>query len=111
MVHRLEQVSIHFFCTLDMATSDAWNVSACGETILPGLTWEEMEPSQAKNGKDREWTRPRDIPLDIARLIFEKAMEDTPAPVHLALVSRQVQHWCVILSILPVHDESTDTNL
>jgi hypothetical protein len=33
------------------------------------------------------------MPVDVARLIFEKAMEDSPMPVHLALVSRQVQQW------------------
>ncbi|KAF9447728.1 hypothetical protein P691DRAFT_801918 [Macrolepiota fuliginosa MF-IS2] len=34
-----------------------------------------------------------DLPVDIVRLIFEKAMEATPMPVHFALVSRRVQHW------------------
>ncbi|KAJ3569682.1 hypothetical protein NP233_g4889 [Leucocoprinus birnbaumii] len=35
------------------------------------------------------------LPLDIARLVFEKTMEDSPMPIHLSLVSRQVQHWYV----------------
>lgn len=33
------------------------------------------------------------IPVEILRIIFEKAMEDEPLPVHLALVSWQVKGW------------------
>ncbi|KAF5362281.1 hypothetical protein D9756_002386 [Leucocoprinus leucothites] len=65
-------------------------MSDAGDIFLTESTWEmESQPVNTTN----EWTRSRSIPLDIARLIFEKVMEDTPIPVHLALVSRQVQHW------------------
>ncbi|KAF9447729.1 hypothetical protein P691DRAFT_95278 [Macrolepiota fuliginosa MF-IS2] len=33
------------------------------------------------------------LPLDIVRLVFERAMEDRPRPLHLLRVSRQVCHW------------------
>lgn len=40
------------------------------------------------------------IPVEIVRVIFEKAMEETPTPVHLSFVSKQVQQWCVTDSLL-----------
>lgn len=66
------------------------------------LTEEEL--AKGEDVEQEEKTFP-DIPLDIARLVFEKAMEDSPIPVHLALVSRQVQQWYVLTipNCLPPH--------
>ncbi|EKM81746.1 hypothetical protein AGABI1DRAFT_105227 [Agaricus bisporus var. burnettii JB137-S8] len=33
------------------------------------------------------------LPLDIVRIVFEKAMEDEPPPLHLLRVSHQVRSW------------------
>lgn len=34
-----------------------------------------------------------DLPLDIVRLVFEKAMEDKPQPLYLLFVCQQVRQW------------------
>lgn len=33
------------------------------------------------------------LPIDLVRLVFEKAMEDKPKPLHLLRVSHQVHQW------------------
>lgn len=59
-----------------------------------------MEGGPLEKDKGPELTVFPGIPVEIVQLIFEKAMEETPTPVHLSFVSKQVQQWCVADSSL-----------
>jgi hypothetical protein len=67
-------------------------------SIMGGVDHEAFGERVCQRDAALPWTRKQiqlysSLPIDIVRIVFEKAMEDEPLPVHLLRLSQQVRRW------------------